>query len=154
MDKFIINIDWQRSSKDFSYDTFNRSHVIYVGGDQTIHNSAAPEYKGDSDMTNPEELLASSLSSCHMLTFLAIASKSGYIVDNYECVAEAIMGKNAIGKMSVTEIKLQPNVTFSGEKHPTEEQLKSLFDKAHANCFIAQSINTKVTVLASAPKES
>ncbi|MBC7713498.1 MAG: OsmC family protein [Rhizobacter sp.] len=149
MDKFIINIDWQRSSDDFSYDTFNRAHVIYVGGDQTIHNSAAPEYKGDSDMTNPEELFASSLASCHMLTFLAVASKSGYIVDNYECKAEAFMGKNASGKMSVTEITLHPQTVFSGDKHPSEEQLKSLHDKAHANCFIAQSINTKVNVLSS-----
>ncbi|MBC7428207.1 MAG: OsmC family protein [Bacteriovorax sp.] len=147
MDKFIINIDWQRSSDDFSYDTYNRSHVIYVGGDQTIHNSAAPEYKGDTDMTNPEELFASSLASCHMMTFLAVASRSGYIVDNYECKAEAFLGKNNNGKIWVSEITLYPLTVFSGDKYPTGEQLKSLHDKAHANCFIAQSINTKVNVL-------
>ncbi len=146
MDKFIINLDWQRSTDDFSYDTFNRSHVIYVGGDQTIHNSAAPEYKGDSDMTNPEELLASALASCHMLTFLAVASKSGYTVDNYECKAEAFMGKNAEGRVCVTEITLHPHTFFSGEKTPSLEQLQSLHDKAHKNCFIAQSIHTKVNV--------
>ncbi len=149
MDKFIVNVDWQRSTDNFSYDTFNRSHVIYVGGDQTVHNSAAPEFKGDSDMTNPEELLAASLGSCHMLTFLAIASKSGYIVDSYECKSEAFMGKNEAGKMSVTEIHLHPVTVFSGDKRPTAEQLKSLHDKAHANCFIAQSIHTKVNVVLS-----
>lgn len=149
MDKFIVNIDWQRSTDDFSYDTFNRGHMIYVSGDQTVHNSAAPEYKGDADMTNPEELLAASLGSCHMLTFLAVASKSGYVVDNYESKAEAIMGKNENGKMSVTEIHLYPTTVFSGLKQPTAEQLKSLHDKAHANCFIAQSIHTKVNVVLS-----
>ena len=149
MDKFIVNIDWQRSSDDFTYDTFNRGHVIYVGGDQTIHNSAAPEYKGDADMTNPEELLAASLGSCHMLTFLAIASKSGYIVDDYECKSEAFLAKNEAGKMSVTEINLYPITNITGDKQPTAEQLKSMHDKAHANCFIAQSIHTKVNIVLS-----
>lgn len=149
MDKFIVNIDWQRSSDDFKYETFNRSHIIYVSGDQTIHNSAAPEYKGDADMTNPEELLAASLGSCHMLTFLAVASKSGYIVDDYECKAEAFIGKNESGKMSVTEIHLFPVTNFVGDKQPTSEQLKTLHDKAHANCFIAQTIHAKVNVVLS-----
>ena len=151
MDQFIINLDWQRSSDDFLYDTFNRSHIVYVGGDQAIHNTAALEYKGDSDMTNPEELLAASLASCHMLTFLAVASKTGYVVDNYDCQAEAFLGKNAEGKTCVTEVTLHPRTVFSGNKNPTIEQLRSLHDKAHKNCFIAQSIHTKVNV--SLPQE-
>ena len=149
MDKFIVNVDWKRTTSDFSYDTFNRGHEISVSGNQTILNSAAPEYKGDKERTNPEELLAAALASCHMLTFLAVASKSGYIVDSYSCKSEALMGKNAEGKMCVTEINLHPVTFFSGEKNPTEEQLKSLHDKAHKNCFIAQSIHTKVNVLIS-----
>ncbi len=149
MDQFIINLDWKRTTNDFSYDTFNRGHIISMSGNQNVRNSASPEYKGDKDMTNPEELLAASVASCHMLTFLAVASKSGYIVDTYSCKAEAFMGKNAEGRMSVTEINLHPVTFFSGEKNPTEEQLKSLHDKAHKNCFIAQSIHTKVNVLTS-----
>ena len=149
MDKFIIKIDWQRSTEDFTYETFNRSHLLHVGGDQTIHNSAAPEFKGVKDTTNPEELLAASLASCHMLTFLAIASKSGYTADNYQCQAEAFLEKNTNGKMAVSKITLRPNISFSGDKFPTTDQLKSLHDKAHANCFIAQSINTLVNVIAS-----
>jgi organic hydroperoxide reductase OsmC/OhrA len=144
---YIINLDWKKTTEDFSYEKFNRDHSIELSGNQTIKNSASPDYFGNADMTNPEELLASALASCHMLTFLAIASKSGYVLDSYNCKAEAFMGKNAEGRMSVTEITLTPEIVFSGDKKPSDEQLKSLHDKAHKNCFIAQSLQTKVNVL-------
>ncbi len=149
MDTFIINTSWTRKTDNLSFETYNRGHDNSVSGNQTIKTSAAPEYKGDRDMTNPEELLASALSSCHMLTFLAVASKSGYIVDTYNCKAEAFLGKNTEGKFAVTEINLTPETFFSGDKLPDSEQLKSLHDRAHRNCFIAQSIRTKVNVLLS-----
>lgn len=143
--KFQMLINWKRT-KDFSYDQFNRSHDLIFSGPQTLNNSAAPEYLGDANMANPEELLASALGSCHMLTFLAVASKSGYIVEEYSDSPIAILDKNENGRLSITEIELTPLIKFSGVKTPTEEQLHSLHDKAHRNCFIANSINTKVTI--------
>jgi len=83
MESFKINTKWNRKSEDFSFDHYNRSHAIIFSGNQLLLNSAAPSYKGDENMSNPEELLASAVSSCHMLTFLAVASKSGYTVDSY-----------------------------------------------------------------------
>ena len=147
MHKYVINIEWKKVGEDFSYEKYNRHHNIFLSGNQTVKNSASPEFFGNADMTNPEELLASALASCHMLTFLAVTSKSGYIIDSYACKAEAFMGKNAEGRMSVTEISLTPAIIFDGEKQPTNEQLKSLHDKAHKNCFIAQSLQTKVNIL-------
>lgn len=142
---FQIDINWKRS-KDFTYDHFNRNHTVMFSGQQFVNNSAAVEYLGNADMANPEELLASSLASCHMLTFLAIASKSGYIVDTYNDQAIATLDKNEEGRLAVTIIDLKPVIEFSGEKIPDDDQLKSLHEKAHRNCFIANSIKSKVNI--------
>lgn len=147
MSSYVIDLEWKNTSNNFGYEVFNRNHVVHFSGNQTLKNSAAPEYFGNSDMANPEELLGSALASCHMLTFLAVASKSGYVVKSYDCKAVAKMGKNAEGRMSVTEIDLTPVIVFSEEKLPTPEELKGLHDKAHRNCFIAQSLKTKVNIL-------
>lgn len=147
MSSYVIDLEWKKTSKNFGYEVYNRHHVVHFSGNQTLKNSAAPEFFGNIDMSNPEELLGASLASCHMLTFLAICSKSGYEVVSYDCKAVAKMGKNAEGRMSVAEIDLTPVIIFTEEKVPTEEQLISLHDKAHKNCFIAQSLQTKVNIL-------
>ena len=145
---YTIELEWSnKNSPEFTFEKYNRNHSLFFSGDQVLLNSASPEYFGDQNAANPEELLASALASCHMLTFLAIASKSGYTINHYTCSATAVMGKNADGKMSVTEINLTPEISFTGEKIPNPEQLTSLHDKAHRNCFIAQSIQSKVNVL-------
>lgn len=144
---YTIDLNWKRNTPDFSYDHFNRDHTLTFSGPQTLRNSSAPEYLGNTDTANPEELLASALCSCHMLTFLAVASKMGYTVDSYSDHAEAVLGKNEEGRLCVTEITLKPVIGFSGNKIPDAEQLKSLHEKAHRNCFIANSIKTKVNIL-------
>ena len=142
-----VKLNWTRDTKqEFKYEVFNRDHKVFFGGNQNITNSASPEFHGNKEAANPEELLASALASCHMLSFLAIASKSGYIVDSYDSKAVAILDKNEDGKMAVIEIQLYPNIIFSGIKIPDEEQLKKLHDKSHHVCFIAQSIKSKVTI--------
>ena len=144
---FNISIQWKNTSDKFDYETFDRRHTIAFSGNQTLKNSSAPDFFGNTDSANPEELLASALASCHMLTFLVVASKSGYIVGSYTDQIEAILDKNEEGKLSVTTINLNPIVLFSGEKQPDVEKLKSLHEKAHRNCFIANSIKTKVNIL-------
>lgn len=143
---FSIDLNW-KCATEFTYDKFNRNHTIAFSGNQNLKNSAAPEYLGNVDMANPEELLAASLASCHMLTFLAVAAKSGYTVDSYQDQATATLDKNAEGRLSVTIIDLKPEIVFSGNKTPDAAQLKSLHEKAHRNCFIANSIKTQVNVL-------
>ena len=147
MESFKINVKWNLSANDFQFDHYNRNHSITFSGDQVINNSSAPTYNGDEFMSNPEELLASSLASCHMLTFLAVASKSGFHVNSYEDDAVAILEKNEANQISVTKIILHPEIKFSGEKIPDLEKLKSLHDKAHRNCFIANSIKCQVEIV-------
>jgi organic hydroperoxide reductase OsmC/OhrA len=147
MEIFKVNTKWNRTSASFSFDNYNRGHEVTFSGNQVLKNSAAPAYKGDENMANPEELLASAVSSCHMLTFLAVASKSGYVVDHYEDDAIAVLDKNSNDVMCVTEINLHPSVKFLGEKIPDAEKLSSMHDKAHRNCFIANSVSCQVNIV-------
>jgi organic hydroperoxide reductase OsmC/OhrA len=81
-----------------------------------------------------------------MLTFLAIASYQGFTIDSYVDEAVGILGKNESGKMAVTQVTLKPTIQFSGEKLPSEEELNALHDKAHRECFIANSVTTEVNL--------
>jgi organic hydroperoxide reductase OsmC/OhrA len=146
MSNFYVEMNWNREN-EFTYEKFKRDHVLHFNGGQTLNNSAAKDYYGNEQLANPEELLAGSLMSCHMMTFLAIASKSGYVVDSYSDRAEAIVEKNEEGRLAVTIINLKPTIVFSGDKKPDVDQLDSLHQKAHRNCFIANSIKTKVNIL-------
>lgn len=145
MSVFKITTVWN-SKNEFSYEQYNRDHQITFSGPQTLLNSAAPEYFGNEDMANPEELLAAAVSSCHMLTFLAVCSKTGFKVTQYEDDAVAILDKNEEGRMAVTQINLHPKIEFEGNT-PDEAKLRDLHHKAHRNCFIAQSVKTKIEVV-------
>lgn len=144
MSEHKAKIQWKRATKDFVYETYDRTHtVIYEGGIR--HSlSAAKEFMGKAEHSNPEELLAAALSSCHMLTFLAIAAKSRLIVDSYEDNAVSILDKNAAGKLAVTKTILRPKVVFAKETPVTREKLVELHEKAHRNCFIANSVSGEV----------
>ena len=147
MESFKISTRWEKTSQLFTYETYNRDHLIEFSGEQTLKTSAAAGYFGNADMTNPEELLASAVSSCHMLTFLALCSKMGYVVLTYEDDAVAILDKNEQNVTAVTEITLHPTTTFLGAKVPDLEKLTFMHDKAHKNCFVANSVKCKVNIV-------
>ncbi len=108
--------------------------------------SAAPAYLGNPKNVDPEEAYVASLSSCHMLTFLAIACKQKFVMDDYADEAVGYMEKNAEGKMAITRVTLKPKIKFSGDKQPTPEELDKMHHGAHDQCFIANSVKTEVTV--------
>jgi organic hydroperoxide reductase OsmC/OhrA len=139
-------IRWQRESDEFTYDTYNREHRWEFDGGEVVRGSAAPGYKGDEDCVDPEEALVAALSSCHMLTFLAVAAKKRFVVDSYTDEAIGHVEKNADGKLAVTRVELHPHVEFSGAKQPTDDDLDQLHHAAHEHCFIANSVKTEVTV--------
>jgi organic hydroperoxide reductase OsmC/OhrA len=140
-----IALDWSREGGPFERGNYAKNHVIRFDGGQTLRNSSAPgDYGGDASASNPEELLLSALSSCHMLTFLAVAANRGYVIDSYHDDASAELGKNADGKMAVVKATLAPKVTFSGDKRPNADEYATLQARAHASCFIANSVKTQV----------
>src|SRR5512136_735237 len=100
MSEYTIALSWSRNTPDFMYDTYTRSHSISFGTGGKICASAAPEFHGDPNCLDPEQAFVMALASCHMLTFLAIACKKGFIVDRYTDKAIGELGKNQIGKMA------------------------------------------------------
>lgn len=144
MNEYKAKLQWNRQTPDFSYDTYDRSHSVRFGSGESMEMSAAPEYKGDPKHVNPEELLVAALSSCHMLTFLALVARKRLIVDAYEDDAVGVMSKNKHGKMFVSHVTLRPKVTFQSSVDASV--LAELHHHAHVECFIANSVCTEVSV--------
>lgn len=93
---------------------------------------------------DPEEIFVSSLSSWHMLWFLSIAAKHGFVVDHYHDVAEGVMAHNTEGKLMMKIVTLYPKVVFSAAKLPSRTELEQLHHQAHEACFIANSVKTEI----------
>jgi organic hydroperoxide reductase OsmC/OhrA len=145
MSEHKATVRWSRGGKDFTYKTYSRDHVWIANGNE-IPASAAPAYLGNPQRVDPEAALVAALSSCHMLTFLAVAAIGGFVVESYEDEAVGHLEKNAAGKMAITRVELRPKIAFGGAKQPTPADLERLHDKAHKECFIANSVTTEVTV--------
>jgi organic hydroperoxide reductase OsmC/OhrA len=150
MSEHQATIAWTRESSDFGYKSYNRSHAWRFEGGEEVRASAAPEYLGDRTRVNPEEALVASLSSCHMLTFLALAARRKLVVDRYTDSAVGYLEKNAEGRLAITRVELRPDVVFAPAA-PSDEVLAALHHEAHEQCFIANSVRTQVTVLPPRP---
>jgi organic hydroperoxide reductase OsmC/OhrA len=148
MSEYRISLQWSRNGGAFARGNYAAGHEIRFSGGQALRGGPAPEFAGDAANANPEELLLSALSSCHMLTFLAVAANRGYVVDRYDDAAVAVLGKNSAGRVAVLRATLSPRVSFSGERQPTDEEYAALHERAHAGCFIANSVNSIVEVQA------
>lgn len=145
MSEHRASIRWKRETPDFAFETYNRAHHWNVG-ETRVPASSAPEFRGDESRVDPERAFVAAISACHMLTFLAIAAKKRFTVDEYTDDAVGIMEKNADGKLAITKVMLRPKVTFGGENTPSDEERAKLHESAHRNCFIANSVLTTVTV--------
>ena len=146
MSEHRIELKWARGERVFAYDGFSRAHSVQFSGGQSLQASSAPDYFGDAALANPEELLIAALSSCHMLTFLAVAAKRGHTVERYADAAVGVLEKNSEGKFAVTRVTLHPTIEFGGDKRPSAEELAGLHHKAHQHCMIANSVKTEVIV--------
>jgi organic hydroperoxide reductase OsmC/OhrA len=145
MSEYRASITWQRTTPDFAYESYSRDHEWRFDG-VTVSASAAPDYRGNPTRVNPEAGLVAALSSCHMLTFLAIAARKGLTVDSYFDEASGHMAKNEQGRLAVTEVTLRPRVTFAPGVEVSRETLDKMHHQAHLGCFIANSVRTAVTV--------
>ena len=146
MSEHKATIRWSRGGKDFAYKTYSRDHAWVVNGNE-ISASATTAYLGNPSRVDPEAALVAALSSCHMLTFLALAANKGFVVESYEDAAVGHLEKNAAGKLAITRVELHPKIAYGGGKQPTAADLDWLHDKAHKECFIANSVTTDVRVV-------
>ena len=146
MSEYKVYLSWKNEGEDFSYKTYDRSHLWKFEGGTLIKASAAPDYLGKPELVNPEEAFAASLASCHMLTFLAIASMKKYTVAMYEDHAVAILGKNEKQRMAVTTVYLRPNISFKGDNMPDKTIIDEMHHRAHQECFISNSVLTEIVI--------
>lgn len=143
-------IRWTRSGPDFAKGKYSREHTWTFDGGATVAASPSPHVVpapwSNPANVDPEEAFVAAIASCHMLTFVWLASREGFVADSYEDQAVGVMAKNDQGVPWVAEVKLRPRITWSGAKHPTPADLERLHHKSHEQCYVAQSVKTAVTV--------
>jgi organic hydroperoxide reductase OsmC/OhrA len=147
--EYTADVLWERGATEVFLDhRYSRRHTIRFDGGAVLAGSSSPHSvplpMSDAHAVDPEEAFVASLSSCHMLWFLAIAAKRKFCVDRYFDAALGVMEKNAEGKVAVTRVTLRPEAIFSGERQPTRAELEALHHTAHDECYIANSVKTEV----------
>jgi organic hydroperoxide reductase OsmC/OhrA len=143
-------ISWKRNGADFRGGKYPREHVWTFDGGITVAASASPAivpvpYSNPACL-DPEEAFVAALSSCHMLTFLHLASRKGFEVESYHDEAVGVMTANEQGALWISSITLHPNVEHAGKNSPTFAELDELHHRAHEECFLANSIKTRITI--------
>jgi organic hydroperoxide reductase OsmC/OhrA len=122
-----------------------RRGTLSASGKPNINVGSPPEFKGEPDIWAPEELLVGSVNTCMMLTFLTLAQTKGLVPLGYQSEAEGLL-ENIEGKYRITEVTVRPRVTLSG----TAEfgRAREIMESVEAQCFISNSIKSKVTLTA------
>jgi organic hydroperoxide reductase OsmC/OhrA len=143
-------IRWTFSGGEFLKGRYSREHTWTFDGGVTVAASSSPAavpkpYSNEANV-DPEEAFVASIASCHMLTYLYVASKAGFQIASYEDDAVGILSKNDRGVPWVSAVTLQPRIAYAGDKRPSEADEDSLHHAAHEQCFIANSVKTDITV--------
>ncbi|RIA55911.1 OsmC family protein [Dichotomicrobium thermohalophilum] len=137
--RYQVHVSWSGETR--SYQSYSRAHRIAINGKPTIAASADPAFLGDADLPNPEDMLLAALSACHMLWYLHLCAVNGVVVTAYEDRAEATMVE-APCDGRFTDVVLHPVVTITADSDA--DLARSLHERAHAECFIANSVNFPV----------
>ena len=150
MAEYTATVSWHRLATEAFVDKkYSRRHEWQFDGGAYVPASPSPHIVptpfSDPSRVDPEEAYVASLSSCHMLFYLQFAAENGWVVDAYIDNAIGYMETNAAGKIAMTRVVLKPAVRYGGDSTPTREQEEALHQRAHAQCFIANSVLTEVT---------
>jgi organic hydroperoxide reductase OsmC/OhrA len=150
MGKYSATILWKRNGARFTDNRYKRSHSWEFENGGKIAASASPDIVpaplSDPEAIDPEETFVAALSSCHMLWFLSIAAKRGFIIEKYRDTAEGVMGKDNTGRLAITEVTLYPHVLYKNGAVPSLEENTEMHHEAHQECFLANSVKTKIAI--------
>lgn len=154
MARHVAHVAW-RSDGQFESGRYSRRHEWRFDGGATVPGSSSPDVvrvpMSDPAAVDPEEALIASASSCHMLSFLWVAQRAGFVIESYADEAEGEMAEVAPGRLGITRIVLRPDIIFAG-REPSAEELDHLHHEAHLQCFIANSLKSEIVV--EAPREA
>ena len=148
MSEYRAVIILNREGARFTDNRYSRGHRWLFDGGAEVPASSSPHVVpvplSIAEAVDPEEAFVASLSSCHMLWFLSIAAKRGFVVESYRDEAVGLMAKDGSGKMAMTRVTLRPEARFSGEKRPGADEVVAIHHQAHEECFIARSVRSEV----------
>lgn len=141
--RYRVDVVWtgNRGTGTDGYRNYSRNHVIRVPGKPELAGSSDPTFRGDATRHNPEDMLVAALSTCHMLSYLHMATVAGVVVTNYTDAAEGTMVTEGDGGR-FTEVVLRPVVTITAASDPARAE--AAHEAAHQACFIANSVNFPV----------
>ena len=149
MSEHRASIAWKRSGPNFLKGQYLREHTWTFDGGVTVPASpsptAVPVPWSNPKHVDPEEAFVVSIASCHMLTFLYVASKQGFEVESYEDDAVGVMTKNERGVPWVSTVYLNPRVVYAGTAPSHDDEVR-LHHAAHEGCFISNSVKTEIQV--------
>jgi organic hydroperoxide reductase OsmC/OhrA len=142
--EYTAEVRWtgNRGTGTSGYRDYDRAHDVSAEGKPAIAGSSDPAFRGDRARWNPEELLVAALAQCHMLWFLHLAAVSGVVVTDYVDRPEGTMLEQDDGAGQFTRVVLKPEVTVTGAA--MREHSQHLHEQAHANCYVARSVNFPV----------
>lgn len=143
--RYKTSIEWtgNNGTGTSSYKSYDRSHLLKVESKPVIECSSDVAFNGDATKFNPEELLLASVSSCHMLWYLHLCAENKIIIIAYTDEATGIMKEDQDGSGKFISINLSPSIILSEES--MEDTAMALHRLANKKCFIANSLNFKVT---------
>ena len=147
MENLSIELNWVLGNGELNYDKYSTDHKIKINDEILLNAGSAADYGGSPNNLNPEQALAAAISSCHMMTFLALAAKMKWPVITYEDKAVAYLGKNSKSNMSVNKIELNPKITFQNNFSVSDKEMAKMQDRSHRYCFIANSLSEEVEIL-------
>lgn len=148
MSEYKALVEWSRGDSPFAGSRYSRGHRWLFDGGVEVRASSSPQVvpvpNSIEAAVDPEEAFVASLSSCHMLWFLSIADRRGFIVDSYRDEATGTMGKDDSGKLAITQVTLRPCANFDAGAPPAPDEVLAMHEEAHERCFIARSVRTQV----------
>lgn len=154
MSHYYATIRWLRGDQVFSDNQYSRAHDwLFQGEDKnyltTVPASSSPHIVplpySVAENVDPEEAFVAALSSCHMLFFLSIAAKKGWVIDRYIDEAIRVLEQNDDGAIAITQVTLQPHIEYAGTA-PNTKETQAIHHQAHQQCFIANSVKTEIKI--------
>jgi organic hydroperoxide reductase OsmC/OhrA len=150
MSNHQARIQWTFSGGEFRKGRYSREHTWTFDGGATVAASPSPAvvpapYSNPANV-DPEEAFVAAIASCHMLTFLHLASRASFEVLSYQDDAVGVMTKNERGVPWVSRVTLDPRIEY-GDRRPSAKEEAELHHRAHRECFISNSVKTEICVL-------
>jgi organic hydroperoxide reductase OsmC/OhrA len=150
MSEHRATVRWQHSGPNFLKGQYSREHAWVFDGGVTVAASPSPSVVpapwSNPASVDPEEAFVAAIASCHMLTFLWLASKQGFQIERYDDEAVGTMTKNDSGVPWISHVALCPQIVWGGKKQPSAAEIDHLHHAAHEQCFIANSVKTEINV--------